>query len=87
MAIVSVKCTLPNISKVFFYVPLTLRLGIIFVNSQLDAQFSFVFVYCDSLHVSDTYVSIIRRINCINATSVICHSNHLICIPDGQSDI
>jgi hypothetical protein len=27
-----------------------------------------------SLHVSGSYVPIIRRINCINTTSVICHS-------------
>ena len=46
----------------------------VFVNNQLDAQFFFMFVYFYSLHVSDSYVSIIRRINCINTTSGICHS-------------
>jgi len=47
---------------------------VIFVNNQLDAQFFFMYVYFYSLHVSDSYVSIIRRINCINTTSGICHS-------------
>ena len=41
---------------------------------QLDAQFfCFVFVYSNSLHVSTNQVLIIRRINCINTTSGICH--------------
>ena len=35
----------------------------IFLNNQLDAQFFFMYVYFYSLHVSDIYVSIIRRIN------------------------
>jgi hypothetical protein len=56
------------------YVLLTVHLVIIFVNNQLDAQFFFMRVYFCSLHVSDSYVSIIRRINCINTTSGICHS-------------
>ena len=47
---------------------------VIFVNNQLDAQFFFMYVYFYSLHVSDSYVSIIGRINCINTTSGICHS-------------
>jgi len=46
----------------------------IFVNNQLDAQFVFMYAYFYSLHVSDSYVSIIRRIDCINTTSGICHS-------------
>jgi len=31
-------------------------------------------VYFYSLHVSDRYVPIIKRINCINTTSGLCHS-------------
>jgi hypothetical protein len=34
----------------------------------------FVYVYSKFLHVSSTHVLIIRRINCINTTSGICHS-------------
>jgi len=56
-----------------FYVLLTVRLGIIFVNNQLDAQFFLMYVYFYSLHVSGSHVPIIRRINCINTTSSICH--------------
>jgi len=52
---------------------LTVHLGIIFVNNQLDAQFFFLYVYFYSLHVSGSQVPVIRRINCIN-TSGICHS-------------
>ena len=33
-----------------------------------------MYVYFYSLHVSVSYVPIIRRINCINMTSGICHS-------------
>jgi len=57
-----------------FYVLLTVHLGIIFVNNQLDARFFFMYVYFYSLHVSGSHVSIIRRINCIYTTSGICHS-------------
>ena len=46
---------------------------IIFVNNQLDALFFFKYVYFYSLHVSGSHVPIIRRINCINTTSGICH--------------
>ena len=53
---------------------LTVHLVIIFVNHQPDVQFFFMYVYFYSLHVSDSYVSIIRRINCINTTSGICRS-------------
>jgi len=54
---------------------LTVHLGIIFVNNQLDAQpFFLMYVYFCSLHVSGSHVPIIRRINCINTTSGICHS-------------
>ena len=45
----------------------------IFVNNQLDAQFFSMYVYFYSLHVSGSHVTIIRRINCINTTSGICH--------------
>jgi hypothetical protein len=51
--------------------------GIILVNDQLDAQFPppfFLYVYFDSLHVFSNLVLIIRRINCINITSGVCHS-------------
>jgi len=60
--------------KVIFYVLLTVHLGIILVNNQLDAHFFFMYVYFYSLHVSGSHVPIIRRINCINTTSGICHS-------------
>jgi hypothetical protein len=56
-----------------FYVLLTVHLGTIVVNNQLDAQFLFMYVYFNSLHVLGSHVPIIRRINCIN-TSGICHS-------------
>jgi hypothetical protein len=46
----------------------------IFVNNQPDAHFFFTYVYFYSLHVSGNHVPIIRRINCINTTSGICHS-------------
>jgi len=45
----------------------------ILVNSQLDAQLFFMYVYFTSLHVSSTHVLIIRRISCINTTSGVCH--------------
>ena len=35
---------------------------------------SFLCIYFNSLHVSNNLVLIIRRINCINTTSSICHS-------------
>jgi len=56
------------------YVLLTVHLGTIFVNNQLDAQLFFMYVYFYSLHVSGSHVPIIRRINCINTISGICHS-------------
>jgi len=43
-----------------FYVLLTVHLGIIFVNNQLDAQFFSMCVYFYSLHVSGSHVPIIR---------------------------
>ena len=58
-------------------------------------NFFFVCVCSKSLHVSGTHVLIIRRINCINTTSGICHSVQVTvwyaglgftqtCIPDGH---
>jgi hypothetical protein len=63
---------LQNLITAEFDVLLTVHLGIILVNDQLDAQFFFVYVCSKSLNVSSTHVLIIRRINCINATSGIC---------------
>jgi len=60
--------------KKMLYVLLTVYLGTFFVNNQLDAQFIFMYVYLYSLHVSGSHVPIIRRINCINTASGICHS-------------
>ena len=60
--------------KALFCVWLTAHLGLVLVNNQLDAQFLFVCIYSNSLHVSSTPVLIIRRINCINAMSGICRS-------------
>jgi len=45
----------------------------ILVNNQLDTQFFFMYVYFYSLHVSDSYVPIIRIINCIKR-QLLCHS-------------
>ena len=42
-----------------FRVSLTVHLAIIFVNNEPDAQFVFMYVYFDSLHVSDSCVSIV----------------------------
>ena len=63
-----------TVQDVRFYVLLTVHLGIILVNNQLDAQFFSLYIYFDTLHVSSIQVLIIRRINCINTTSGICHS-------------
>jgi hypothetical protein len=57
-----------------FYVLLTVPLGIILVNDQIDARFPFLYVYFNSLYVSSNLVLIIRRIKCINTTSGMCHS-------------
>ena len=56
------------------YVLLTVHLGIILVNKQFDSRFFSVYVYFDTLHVSSNHVLIIKRMNCINATSGIRHS-------------
>jgi hypothetical protein len=49
------------------------KVYIILVNNQLDAQFFFLFVHFNSLHVSSNLVLIIRRISCINIISGMCH--------------
>jgi len=41
-------------------------------TTNLTHSSFFVYVYSNSLHVSNTLVLIIRRINCINTTSGIC---------------
>jgi hypothetical protein len=69
------KCLDPiNQYSSILYILLTVHLGIIFVNIQLDARFFSIYVYFYSLHVSGSHVPIIRRINSINTTSGICHS-------------
>jgi len=45
-----------------FYISLTVHLGIILVNNQLDAVLSNVFIYFTSLHVSSKPVPVTRRI-------------------------
>ena len=55
-----------------FCVLLTVYVGIILFNDKFDPQF-FVYVYLNSLHVSSIQVLIIRRFNCFNTTSGICH--------------
>ena len=69
---------------------------IILRDDQLDALLCFVYVYFTSLHVLSIQVLIIRRFNCINTISGICHSVRLVCrfgrsvqtcTQDGQSDI
>ena len=47
---------------------------ILLFNDQIDAQFIFVYVYFNSLHVSSIQVLIIGIFNCINTISGICHS-------------
>ena len=51
-----------------------MSLSTVLVNNQPDAQLFFLYVYLNSLHVSSNPVLIIRRINCIDTTSGICHS-------------
>jgi hypothetical protein len=50
------------------------QVKVILVKDQLDAQFFFVYIHSKSLHVSSIHALIMRRINCINTTSGICHS-------------
>jgi hypothetical protein len=58
------------------------------VNDQIDAPF-FSCIYFNSLHVSSNLVLIIRRINCINTTSSICHSvgGRFVCRSESNSEI
>jgi hypothetical protein len=58
----------------YSYVLVTVHRDIILINNQVDAQFLLHNIYFDSLHVSSNLVLIIRRVNCINTTSGICHS-------------
>jgi len=60
-------------------VPLLILL--VLFNDQLDAQFFFVYVYFNSLHVSSIQVLIIRRFNCINTISAmsLCVGDRLVC--------
>ena len=56
---------------------------IIFVNKPTICTI-FLYVYFYFLHVSDSHIPIIRRINCINATVWYAGRNEIpTCIPDG----
>jgi hypothetical protein len=59
-----------NMDKFEYYILWTVHLGIILVNDKLDAQFFFLYVYFNFLHVSSNLVLIIRRINCINTSGM-----------------
>ena len=63
----------PYTVMLFLYILLTVHLGTILVNNQVDALF-YVFIYFTSLHVSSNPVLIIRRINCITTSSGIYNS-------------
>ena len=58
------------------YVLLTVHLVTVSLKKQPDAQFFFMYVYFYSLHVSESYVFIIRRISYINTTSGMCESEN-----------
>jgi len=53
-----------SVKNIFFYISLTVHLGIILVNNQLDALFLDVrvFIYFPFVHVSINPVLIIKRI-------------------------
>jgi len=53
-----------------FFVLLTVRLGIIFVNNQLDVHFFFIYVYFYSLHVSGSM--------CPSSGEIIVSIRHLV---------
>jgi hypothetical protein len=59
---------------------------LILINNQLNANFFYIYSYFDSPHVSSKSVLIIRRVNCINTTSGVCHSGSSFptCTPDGH---
>ena len=63
-----------NTNTYRLFMLLTVHLGIIPFNDQLNAQLFFVYVYFSSLHVSSIQVLIIRRFSCINTISGICRS-------------
>jgi hypothetical protein len=63
-------CQIINTWACFLKFKLLLK---ILVNDQLDVLFQYVY-YFSSLHVSNNPVLIIRRINCINTSSGMCHS-------------
>jgi hypothetical protein len=65
-----------NYTLTEFYVLLTVHLGSSLVNNQLNAQFFFVYIYSNFLHVSSTSLLIIRRISCSITTSV---GDRLVC--------
>jgi len=63
-----------NILSVF-YVLLTVHLGSVLVNNQLDAQFFFFsYIFIPILYMFRAFCARNMRINCINVTSGICHS-------------
>jgi len=64
--------------KLEIYVLLTVHLGSVLVNNQLDAEFFFLYIYSNSVHVSSTPVLIVRRINCINPLNP--ELNHICCL-------
>ena len=70
-----IKIGLKKTKFVFYFsVLLTVHLVTVFANNELEAHlFFFIFVYFNSLHVSGNQVLIIRRVNCINTTSGVCH--------------
>ena len=55
-----------------FYVLWTVRPGMVLANNQLDTQL-LMYVYFCSLHVSGSYLSIIRRNNCVGTSFGVCH--------------
>jgi len=65
-----------NYTSTEFYVLLTVHLGSSLVNNQLNAQYFFVYIYSNFLHVSNTPLLIIRRISCSITTSV---GDRLVC--------
>ena len=72
---------LRHIYIIFYYVLLTVHLGIILVNNQLNAQF-FMYVYCFySLHVSGSHVPNIRRIIVLMRyqSMSLCLDDRLVC--------
>jgi hypothetical protein len=71
-------CFVVQLANIFcsaeFYILLTVQLSMIIVNDKLDAQVLFLYIYFNSVHVSSKLVLIVRRLNCINTTSGMCHS-------------